>query len=420
MSVVRKSFLLFVVVIASAKVWGQAAQSPISTYGIGEPYGNALIHNQGMAGVGVSQPQYWFLNNQNPALLVYNGLTIFEAGVLIESRSIKSDTLTEKSQAGNMNYLATAFPIKRNKWTTSVGLMPYTNVDFAFQSVTILDDGENTKFYKREEGLGGLTQLYWSNGVRITPDFTAGVKATYLFGSVENVYSSQLEGTSFITSILEKTTAKDFNFSFGLSYSKDSLGTKNYRLSVGAVYSPESSMTSRRSDRFYTTTSAGDTLASEELNNIPGEIFLPGSFTFGVSFGRGQKWSVSTEYFYQDWANFTSVNPDDVQGMGKSWRAALGGELTPDPFGDKYLKRVTYRAGVSVEQYPFLANNNNKVKDLGASIGLSLPAGRSSLDLAFKWGKRGDKAETLLEETYFKIYFGITFNDQWFIKRKFD
>src|SRR5689334_14303015 len=118
MSVVRKFFLLFVVVIASAKVWGQAAQSPISTYGIGEPYGNALIHNQGMGGTGVAQPQFWFLNNQNPALLVYNGLTVFEAGIITESRTIKSDTLTEKTQAGNMNYLATAFPIKRNKWTT--------------------------------------------------------------------------------------------------------------------------------------------------------------------------------------------------------------------------------------------------------------------------------------------------------------
>jgi hypothetical protein len=35
-------------------------------------------------------------------------------------------------------------------------------------------------------------------------------------------------------------------------------------------------------------------------------------------------------------------------------------------------------------------------------------------------GKRGDKANTLLEENYFRIFFGVTFNDQWFIKRKFD
>jgi hypothetical protein len=72
-----------------------------------------------------------------------------------------------------------------------------------------------------------------------------------------------------------------------------------------------------------------------------------------------------------------------------------------------------------MDKNPFLVNGF-PVKDLGINFGFSLPAGRSSLDLAFKYGKRGNKSENILEETYFKIYFGITFNDQWFIKRKFD
>jgi hypothetical protein len=106
--------------------------------------------------------------------------------------------------------------------------------------------------------------------------------------------------------------------------------------------------------------------------------------------------------------------------LEESWRMALGGEITPDQFAaENYLKRVTYRAGVSMEQNPFLANGQ-PVKDIGINFGFSLPAGRSSLDVAFKYGKRGNKSENILEENYLKIYFGITFNDQWFIKRKFD
>jgi hypothetical protein len=64
--------------------------------------------------------------------------------------------------------------------------------------------------------------------------------------------------------------------------------------------------------------------------------------------------------------------------------------------------------------------NNNVVKDLGINFGFSLPAGQSSIDFAFKYGKRGNRADNILEEDYFKIYFGITFNDRWFIQRKFD
>ena len=72
-----------------------------------------------------------------------------------------------------------------------------------------------------------------------------------------------------------------------------------------------------------------------------------------------------------------------------------------------------------MEEYPFLANNKS-VKDLGLNFGLSLPAGRSSLDLGFRYGKRGNRNDNLIEENYFRIFFGVTFNDQWFIKRKFD
>lgn len=419
MSIVRKFSLLITVVISSVEVWGQAARSPFTTYGIGEYYGNSLIHNQGMGGMGVAQPQYWYLNNQNPALLVYNNLTVFEAGMVGESRHIKGDTTNEKISGGNMNYLVTAFPIKPGKWTTSLGLMPYTNVDFAFLSSYNVG---GTPIEVVESGSGGLTQLYWSNGVRLNDEISVGLKAAYLFGPIDNVYSNQLlksDQVPYVVSVEQKTTIKDFNFGLGFAFSRDSLWGKNYRLSVGAVYSFEASLNAKRKDSFFRTTAAGDTLENYNLNTVYGDIRIPANITVGVSIGRGMRWSVGTEFMYQNWTNFKSVNEDD-EGLGKSWRAALGGEFTPDPFAvGSYLKRITYRTGASIEQYPFLANGNT-VKDLGINFGLSLPAGRSSLDVAVKVGKRGDKAQNILEESYVKLYFGITFNDQWFIKRKFD
>jgi hypothetical protein len=35
-------------------------------------------------------------------------------------------------------------------------------------------------------------------------------------------------------------------------------------------------------------------------------------------------------------------------------------------------------------------------------------------------GRRGDLQLNKIEENYVKLYFGVTFNDQWFIKRRFD
>jgi len=426
MSIIHKYVFIFICLLSTLEVAGQAARTPFTSFGIGEPYGNALINHQGMAGVGVSQPQFWFINNQNPALLVYNSIyTGFQAGILTERRNITGDTLSETSQGGNMNYLVTAFPIKPSKWTTSVGLMPFTSVNYKMQYNEPIIGSSDEEVRVVEEGSGGLTQLYWSNGVRLTRNLAIGLKTSYIFSSIVNTYQNQLTNPSqpvnYIAAVEEKSYVKDFTFGTGISFSKDSLfSQRRYRLSIGAVYNFATDLNARKTDKLYRTTADGDTTDVSVLpSSTTGSFSIPSSFTVGISLSRAARWSIGSEFSYQDWADFSNVSGQNG-GLKESWRIALGGEITPDQFAaENYLKRLTYRAGVSMEQNPFLANGN-PVKDVGINFGLSLPAGRSSLDLAFKYGKRGNKSENILEEDYFKIYFGITFNDQWFIKRKFD
>lgn len=425
MSSIHKYLFAFICLILASEAHGQAARTPYSSYGIGEPYGNALVNHQGMAGIGVSQPQFWYINSQNPALLVYNSIqTVFQAGIVMERRNISGDTLSERSQGGNMNYLITAFPIKPTRWTTSVGLMPYSSVNYKLQyNENIENSADQVRVL--EEGSGGLTQLYWSNGVRIAKGVAVGVKAAYIFSSIVNTYENQLidskQPMNYVAAIEEKSYVKDFTFGTGISISKDSLfSQQRYRLSFGAVYNFATDLNTTKTDRLYRTTSTDDTLNVSVLpSSKKGFYAIPASLTVGLSLSRGARWSLGTEFSYQNWADFRNVYGQS-ESLDESWRIAVGGEITPDQFAaENYFKRLTYRAGLSMEQSPFLANGTT-VKDIGINFGFSLPAGRSSLDLAFKYGKRGDKAENLLEEDYFKVYFGITFNDQWFIKRKFD
>ncbi len=412
----------------AAKVWGQAAPSPFTDFGIGDAYGNSLIHNQGAGGIGVSHPQFWFLNNQNPALLVFNPYTVFQVGTIYESRTVESATTKDKNTGGNLNYLAIAFPVKLTKWTTSAGLMPYTHVNYNFEFPQQIKDPNGQVVdtaIVRQKATGGLTQLYWSNGVRLTKSISVGLKSTYLFGPVDNIYSNVINNIAsgsvpYVVSVQEKTNVNGFNFGLGFSFSKDSLGTRNNkRFSVGAVYNFSSKLKGKINRQVIRTTIAEDTVERYPLSVTTGKIEMPSSFTVGISYGKGAQWMVGTEFSYQDWSSFKSVNQDD-EGLGESWRAALGGEYTADPNTlENYLKRITFRAGLSLERYPFFANNK-PVDDFGINFGMSLPAGRSSVDLALKLGKRGNKDENILEESYFKIFFGLTFNDQWFIKRKFD
>jgi hypothetical protein len=408
--------------ILTAQAWAQVANSPFTKFGIGENYSDALVNTQGMAGVGVSQPQYWYVNNQNPALLIYNTLATYQVGILGESQRIKSSGTSEKHIGGNLNYIVTAFPIKPRKWTTSLGLMPYTSMNYKVQYLKNIEGSTQTSI-GNEEGAGGLTQLYWSNGVRVYKNLSVGVKMTYLFGNIDKIYklqpsSNNSSGITLISASEDKTVAKDFTLNVGASYSKDSL-LGAYRVSFGAVYGLASNVRAKQYNKVSNLSTSGDTITATTRSKNYGYLNIPSFITVGASISKGTKFSLGTEFTYQDWSAFSGV--DNVnQNLKESWRLGLGGEYTPDPTGtDGFFKRITYRAGVSTEKCPFLINGNI-VKDSGINFGFSFPTGRSSIDLAFKVGKRGNKAENILEQNYFKVYFGITFNDQWFVRRKFD
>ncbi len=421
MSISKRYFWVLACVFITAQAVGQVANSPFTQYGVGENYSNATANTQGMAGIGVSQPQTWYINNQNPALLIYNRYTTFQVGLLGESRSIRSATSSERTTGGNMNYIALAFPVVALKWTTSIGLMPYTSLKYNMAGIKSIDGTDKTQSVE-EQGSGGLTQLYFSNGFKLNEEFAVGLKSTYLFGKLDKIYKYHPEnGGGIINSTIEEQSiAKDFTFSAGGSYVKDSLWNKDYRLSVGFVYGLGADINTTFIQKESDLTSNGDTIAHSAVSTrTKGFMSIPSSITAGVSLSKGTKWVLGSEFTYQDWSSYkTSESTSDK--LNQSWRVALGGEFTPDPLAMQgFLKRVTYRLGVSTEQCPILINNK-KVMDSGINFGFSFPTGRSSLDLAFKFGKRGNKAESILEETYFKVFFGITFNDQWFIRRRFD
>jgi len=139
----------------------------------------------------------------------------------------------------------------------------------------------------------------------------------------------------------------------------------------------------------------------------------------GISFGKSDKFTIGADAQYMDYTQFKDFKGQNPAGQG-AWRLAVGTEVTPNTSSTNYLSRMTYRTGVSIDQYPYLVNGN-ALKDFGINFGLSLPVSRySSLDLGLKVGRRGDLTLNKIEETYIKLYFGVTFNDQWFIKRRFD
>lgn len=421
-----KKNILFTVAISfiTLSAWGQAAKSPFTARGIGDIYDMGLIHNQGMGGVGISNGNFWYLNNLNPALLPYNSLTVFSAGFIGENRNVENATASETNGGGNLNYLATAFPIKPGWWTTSIGLMPYSNVDYKFSYVDQVQ-GADTEARITEEGTGGFNQFYWSNGVAINKYIYVGLKATYLFSSIETDFSNQLlednVATSYTPTKQERLNASDFLFTAGIALNKDSIFNNRIHMKVGFTYDFKSDVNAKLFETWGLEILDQRVFLDTLRDDTRGNITIPQALGAGISLNNGLKWSAGVDVRLQQWSDYKDFNGNRDNFLGNSFKIALGGEFAPDPGSvSSYFKRITYRMGFSYEETPYVINGK-QVKDFGINFGWSLPVGRfSSLDMAFKYGKRGDVDDNLISESYYKAYLGINFNDQWFIKRKYD
>ena len=425
----KTSFLLLALALVSVYASGQAARSPFSSLGFGDYYGDAFVNNQGMGGAGVANPQFWHLNNMNPALLGYNQRTVFQAGIVGENKQLASATEKGSSRNANLNFLALGFPVMRKKstgeiaWASALGLAPYSYVNYDFQYSGVVN-GLDVIYVDKAKG--GFSQFYWSNGVRLFKNFNVGLKTAVLFSSVLSDYSNVLSDPAqldarYMLTVREVQSIQGVKFTPGVFYRIDSIA-KKFSLNIGATYEVKSGLTSNleqvleRKDF-----SSGAILQSDTLLNQSNSVQFPERLTLGFSFGRTDRWMLATDYTIIKPSSSTAIFGMDKAPVQNGWKAAFGFELTPDVRSlSSYLKRVTYRTGASLEHGTYLLNGN-VVKDIGINFGLSFPVNRfSNLDVAFRTGKRGDKSLNGIEEKYFKVYFGVTFNDQWFIKRKFD
>ena len=414
--------LLFVLLSST----GTIAQSTYSTYsilGIGDIVDPAVPAAMGMGGLGISNGSYWYLNNTNPALIYFNRIALFSAGVLAETKNISQRGFEPYSAgSGNLSHIAMAFPLKKNRWSFSMGLQPYSTVNYAFfYNSTPTNSPDNTLILN--EGRGGFTSINLTVGGLVYKGLSLGIKFNYLFSGFEKTYTSTAiaANPSYKAVYLRRQSVSDLIIGGGLSYQLD-LG--DYHLGVGLIYDLNADVNGKEFIRVEQRTTATNRLIfADTLNdNQPNSINIPANLGIGVSFGKPRKWMIGLDYKTQDWSNLdvpSSASPDR---FGRGNKFVLGGEYVVDALDvKKYINRITFRAGITYEEKPYWLANT-QIKEFGINFGWTLPVSQfSSLDFGFVIGNRGTTDNNLVREDFFKVYFGATFNDnRWFIRPKFN
>ncbi|MEZ5016616.1 MAG: hypothetical protein R2800_06145 [Flavipsychrobacter sp.] len=422
-----KYFLTPIIVLSISFSTATAQKSnrenaPYSRFGIGEYRNGANPLLKGMGSITTAYSNPFAVNSYNPASYASLKLTLYEAGGIASTRTIFSGSDKYPTGQATLSNINIGIPVSKNAGM-ALGLRPYSHVYYNLKDTSV------------QPGLGNSVTTYLGDGTMHYAfigaggkykGFSVGFNFGYLFGSINK--------STFIESLEDLNTVKVSNSEFsqhtrigGIHWNAgiQHVANINDKLSLrsGATLSLSQKLKASRQEYWIALSRvvAGSEDTAFASKATDGQYTLPMSYSVGVQLTSTDSWTLGLDFTGTQSSQFRNYgNVDSVAGY--SYRIALGGEFTPDPSATRqYLQRVTYRLGA----YYGTDNvylNNTQFDYYAVTFGASLPFKRSNdrLHTAFEIGKRGTESNGLFRENFFKFSLGITLNDKWFIKRRYD
>lgn len=389
--------------------------SPYSFFGVGIEKFKGTAENRAMGGLGIYGDSI-HLNLQNPA--AYGGLklTTYSFGATYNTKTISNGIEEETADVAAVDYLSIGIPAGK-KIGFGFGLLPKSAVGYEIENV---ENGVTSLF----SGSGGINKVYLSAGYEVIKGLNVGVDVNYNFGTIETK-AVERGNTQRATREVNKSTASGFAYSFGAIYKKSIKDI--YELTVSATIAPSSKLrldNSRDLSLIDILTDGRERAIETQSITVADETLdFDTGYSFGVGFGQPKKWFVGAEYELSSTSalanrsfQVTNVSITDAT------RMSFGGFYIPKYNSlTSYFKRVVYRAGVRFEENGINVNGQ-AIDEFGISFGLGLPIGSlfSNANISFEYGQRGTTIAGLVEEDFFNISIGLSLNDKWFRKIKYN
>jgi hypothetical protein len=415
---IKKLFLaltIFATIVVSAQ---EGTSSPYSFYGLGDIKFKGTHDARAMGGLGIAYDSI-HLNLLNPATYSRLKITNFTIGGTTTYNNLSNEEKKETAQRTTIDYLAVGLPL--GKFGAAFGVMPFSSVGYKIQNQTSGEDLRSTRY----TGEGGINRVFAGAAYNISNNLSVGLDIKYNFGTIET------ESVVFLPNVILGSREKNESIISGLStnfallYSKSLANKLTLNTSFG--YSPEAKLNSANSRNLatisYTVTGVEFVNDNDDLVVADTKLVIPAKYTLGAGIGLPKKWFVGLEYIYQENSNLGN-RFDDINNatFENSQKIIVGGNFIPkyNSF-TSYWSRINYRAGFRYENTGLIINSK-QINDYGINFGLGLPVGGrfSNINLGFEYGKKGTIYNNLIEENYFNISVGLSLNDLWFEKRKYD
>ena len=418
---IRISIVLLLLALPHLANAQRGSTSPYSATGLGERNFNGTQATRHMGGLDVYTDSI-HANLNNPASYGFLKVTTYSVGVHYKNTNLASSTESQNRDNASLDYLAISIPA--GKFGFGFGIIPHTSVGYQIEGQSPNASGINT--LNRYEGEGGINQTYFSVGIPLSSFLAIGASAQYNFGNLFYRTGQYAEGVDNGTFLTNESSVSGLNYQFSI---QSNIPIKKKYLLQGMVsFQPEAKLNSINDRIFYTQSISTQTIVDFQEINLTSqglkETDLEASAVtkFGVGFGENKKWFlgyqrnlIKSANFSNDFFNRSNVAYKDA----KQW--SIGGFYIPNYSSfTSYWSRVVYRFGFRSEQMSIIMNNT-PLTETGISFGLGLPLGSiSNANIGFEISKRGEKNSNLIQETFVAMRIGLSLNDKWFIKRKYN
>jgi hypothetical protein len=396
----------------------EGTASPYSFFGIGDVRYKGTADIRSMAGVALEQDSI-HLNLDNPSSYANLKFTTFSIGGGYNTTKLKSDTESASTRRTTLDYLAVGLPL--GKFGVGFGLIPYSSVGYKITSLAEDASQNNNRF----NGSGGLNKVFFGVGYKITPSLSIGADVHYNFGKIETNSLEFITNVPIGTRELNSVDLSGVNFNAGLMYQTKINSKLTFFSSL--TYALESTLNSENTRNINTViyNSNYDLVIVDSSDEvvISTDLKLPSKITFGAGIGRPRNWLIGAQVSMRNSGSLASIyNELNNVSYQKQEKYSIGGYFVPkyNTFSG-YAKRITYRGGLKYEKTGLVVNNQS-INDIGITLGLGMPitGSFSNVNFGFELGKKGTTSSNLVQENYAVFSVGMSLNDRWFVKRKFD
>jgi len=425
MKVIKNYSLILLFVLSTSSVVSQTnTGSPYSLNELGEINFLGNVSNLSMGGIDSAIDSIEF-NINNPSSLAKLKTTNYLIGTFYKSTGISNVNSTDNINTANINYIAVGIPTKI--FGFGFGVLPYSSVGFNLQSTEEYNTANsiNSRLFGAE---GNINRAFVSIGLPLLKYLSLGASANYNFGKFNYEKFNLIENVNY--GIFSNSSSEISGFTYNFS-SNLSIPLKNdFTLNLVYSFYPEGNLDSYNIESLYTSNSSSISLESLgdfvdiDLNSRGLEntkLPVPKKSVYSLGLEKKNSWFLGFQYESKLSSNFENVFLD-IQNVSyrDSNSLSIGGYIIPDSSSlISYWKRVKYSIGIKNEKKSIIVNNL-PVNHFSLNLGLGLPiAGLSKANLGLEIGKVGDN-DSLVKENYLALRLGLSLNDVWFIKRKYN